>query len=148
MSRTRGGSLGVWLPGWWAWLPNTIDLPFPDQVPLRSGIAVCACVPVAEAPSSTNAKTRCLICFLSGGELISESALEWRQQQHRIRSRCGSRSVDSDRRHICQAAARRLTFRLAGPFRLAVLFRDGRFAVRGQSSLLARRAPSTSASSF
>ena len=35
--------------------------PFPDHVPLRSGIASCARVDVAAAPRSANAKTRCLI---------------------------------------------------------------------------------------
>src|SRR6266478_8579832 len=48
-------------PGWWEWLPNTIDLPFPDQVPLRSGMASCARADVAAAASSAKAKTRHLI---------------------------------------------------------------------------------------
>src|SRR5881227_2515631 len=42
MSRTRGGSAALCEPGWCSCEPNTIDLPFPDQVPLRSGIASCA----------------------------------------------------------------------------------------------------------
>src|SRR5262245_31897740 len=38
-----------------------MDLPFPDHVPLRSGIASCARADVAAAPTSANAKTRYLI---------------------------------------------------------------------------------------
>src|SRR6266542_6233770 len=61
MSRRRGGSAAVCGPGWWGLVPNTIALPFPDHVPLRSGIASCASADVAAAPTSANAKTRCLI---------------------------------------------------------------------------------------
>jgi hypothetical protein len=42
-------------------VPNTIALPFPDHVPLRSGVASCARADVAAAPTSANAKTRYLI---------------------------------------------------------------------------------------
>src|SRR4029079_13875238 len=41
MSRRRGGLDVVCLPVWWALLPKTIALPFPVQVPLRSGTASC-----------------------------------------------------------------------------------------------------------
>src|SRR6516225_11531695 len=61
MSRTRGGSVAACEPGSCGFVPNTIDLPFPDHVPLRSGIASCARADVAAAPTSANAKTRPLI---------------------------------------------------------------------------------------
>src|SRR5947208_4588817 len=63
MSRTRGGSAAVCEPGWCSCEPNTIDLPFPDQVPLRSGIASCAPVGRTAAQTNANAKTRHLIAF-------------------------------------------------------------------------------------
>src|SRR5258708_33958420 len=61
MSRTRGGSAAVCEPGCCSCEPKTIDLPFPDQVPLRSGIASCARVGIAAAQTNANAKTRHLI---------------------------------------------------------------------------------------
>src|SRR5438874_8987520 len=63
MSRTRGGSAALCEPGWCSCEPNTIDLPFPDQVPLRSGIASCARVGRTAAQTNANAKTRHLIVF-------------------------------------------------------------------------------------
>src|SRR6476660_7094677 len=64
MSRTRGGLEVVCLPVWWALLPNTIALPFPVQVPLRSGTASCAYAGVETAPRIARAKTRRIIASL------------------------------------------------------------------------------------
>src|SRR5215510_12702784 len=71
MSRTRGASAAVCEPGWWGWLPNTIDLPFPDQVPLRSGMASCARADVAAAARSAKAKTRHLAFSRADADRLS-----------------------------------------------------------------------------
>src|SRR5262249_57227058 len=56
---------------------NTIDLAFPDQVPLRSGIASCARADVAAAPRSANAKTRYLIASSRADADRSPSWIGW-----------------------------------------------------------------------
>ena len=61
ISWTRGGSLAVCAPGWWALLPKTMALPFPVHVPLRSGIASCASAHVNATSNSINAKTKRLM---------------------------------------------------------------------------------------
>src|SRR5947199_10674841 len=63
MSRTRGGSAALCEPGWCSCEPNTIDFPFPDQVPLRPGIPSCARGGRTAAQTNGNANTRHLSAF-------------------------------------------------------------------------------------
>src|SRR5258708_20576636 len=59
-SRTRGGAVAVCEPGWCGLLPKTTDLSLPVQVPLRSGIAACACASAAPL-NKARAKARYFI---------------------------------------------------------------------------------------